>query len=77
VSTVQAEKDPDALLARLRGSDSSAPRQYHAPALPEEWPRSWRDEYRFPLVLPEVAERIDSAPRQIDLDKLFEFLLFG
>ena len=50
--------------------------QYDVSSLPDCWPDKWESgRYSFPEASPRWPERKDSPPKQINLDKIFEFVI--
>ncbi len=53
-----------------------AEQRLRIPAIPAEWPTKWQHgQYAFPEVYPFLPKRKDSAPEQIGLDRVFNFMI--
>ena len=50
--------------------------KFTVPALPDDWPREWHPgDYWFPEVYPSIPARKDCPPDQLNLDRIFDFVL--
>ncbi len=64
------------LIGNLGQSEGSSEVEFNVSSLPEVWPDSWSPgEYRFAEVLPKVSKNLMIPPKQVGLDRLFEFLI--
>lgn len=86
-STHDSTRRPDAESAWLVGrplrdelgnalSASAAEREYRTSRVPARWPSDWQvGHFRFPMVHPRVSKAVFQPPGQIDLPRLFEFVV--
>ena len=52
--------------------------RFEVSALPDDWPLDWQaGEYHFPDVYPTIPARKDYPPEQINLDRVFNFVMEG
>ena len=57
---------------------SPTEQRFEVSALPDDWPLDWSaGEYHFPDVYPAVPARKDYPPDQINLDRVFNFVMDG
>ena len=77
VKSTEAISDTERrLCAVLDDGESEDERKYSVSAVPEDWPLSWEaGTYSFPRVRPKMPQRIDSPPRQQNLDRIFDFVM--
>ena len=62
------------------GEKNSTPieQRFEVSPLPDDWPLDWQaDEYHFPDVYPMIPARKDYPPEQINLDRVFNFVMEG
>jgi hypothetical protein len=51
-------------------------REYRTSRVPTRWPNDWQvGQFRFPMVHPKVSKAVFQPPGQIDLPRLFEFIV--
>ena len=57
---------------------SPSEQRFEVSALPDDWPLDWSaGEYHFPDVYPTIPARKDYPPEQINLDRIFNFVMEG
>ncbi len=86
-STHDSTRRPDAESAWLIGRPlrdeqgnslpaSAAEREYRTSRVPARWPADWHvGQFRFPMVHPKVSKAVFQPPGQIDLPRLFDFVV--
>ena len=77
VKSTEAISDTERrLCAVLDDGHADEERKYTVSEVPEDWPLSWEPgTYSFPSVRPKVPQRIDSPPRQQNLDRILDFVM--
>lgn len=59
-----------------RRQPPGAEQQFTVSGLPDDWPQNWQPgQYSFPEVYPIIPNRKDCPPDQINLDRIFDFVL--
>lgn len=77
-SVVSTRTSPgkNTLIGRMKATSYGEAEEFEVSVLPDGWPEEWpREHYRFVDVLPDWPKNRDHPPKQINLDKILNFIM--
>lgn len=77
IYSTRAGREPRHLIGRpIQNNPNAQEVEFEISSLPETWPEDWKvGDFTFSEVLPDVPKCLMIPPKQVGVDRLFEFLL--